>query len=652
MAMHAIKRLTAASCLGALCALPALAADEPTQVNRGTAAVNRETISVNRAYAAASEAEREHWRKTIAATPRPARGCFRAQFPDLEWHAVQCDYSRRKLRLPNSGGGVRLETVGGSSGDMTAQVPGGITQAEGSFDSVSTTGATDSLAGAGSYTLQINTEFFDTGVCAGAGTGSTCQGWQQFVFGEDGTTSMQYWLIDYGPDPYTCPAPHGASCDATFVYTDGWCEFVLGGRTYCAVNSPTVNAGAVAPTALANVNVQGNAAVGTGGTDSFTATVSGTATTVTGGNFFSDLATKWHEAEFNVFGAGNGSRVDFDANTTLAVRVGVDSGVSVGPGCDFQSYTAETNNLSIIDTTSTPLHNGHPSLVFTESNSGTPDPSCTAGISIGDTHLTTFDGVHYDFQASGEFLLAEVANEFTVQARQASGAPQWPDAAVNKAVAVRMGRTRIVFYVDPSRVEVDGMALGAIDGPARMLPDGVQLRRQGNVYTVSDKHGNRVRITLHSNWLDTAVLVGHSPSQVRGLLGNPAGDGRSLATSSGARIAEPIAFSDLYGVFASSWRVQPRQSLFANEGLIKFGIPSRPFYARDLPPEAAARARSWCEREGVKDKDLLEDCVLDTVVLNDKAAARAFVHRPTLLRTVVKPVFAEPRACGKTCVKD
>ena len=36
MAMHAIKRLTLASCLVALCALPALAADEPAQVNRGT----------------------------------------------------------------------------------------------------------------------------------------------------------------------------------------------------------------------------------------------------------------------------------------------------------------------------------------------------------------------------------------------------------------------------------------------------------------------------------------------------------------------------------------------------------------------------------------------------------------------------------------
>jgi hypothetical protein len=215
-----------------------------------------------------------------------------------------------------------------------------------------------------------------------------------------------------------------------------------------------------------------------------------------------------------------------------------------------------------------------------------------------------------------------------------------------------MGKTRIVFYVDPSRLEVDGVARELDGRTPLMLADGVQLRRQGNVYTVSDKHGNRVRATLNSNWLDTAVLVGHAPSQVRGLLGNPAGDGVSIATSSGARIAAPVTFSDLYGVFASSWRVQSEQSLFQREGRTRFGIPSRPFFAQDLQPEAAARARALCEREGVKDKNLFEDCVLDTAVLNDKAAARAFVVHPALVRTVVKPVFAEPRPCDKACVKE
>ena len=39
-------------------------------------------------------------------------------------------------KIPQKGGGgVRLEIVGGSSNDMMAKVPGGITQAEGSFDS-------------------------------------------------------------------------------------------------------------------------------------------------------------------------------------------------------------------------------------------------------------------------------------------------------------------------------------------------------------------------------------------------------------------------------------------------------------------------------------------------------------------------------------
>ena len=640
MSMHSMKlSIVALSCLTALFPLRAVA-QQPAPAEPAASAAS---VAENRAFTAASQEERQNWRKALAESPRPSRGCFRADFPETRWHAVACDYARRPLRLPLSGGGIRLETVGGSSNDMMAQVPGGITQAEGSFDSVTTTGATDSLAGAGKYSLQINTEFFDTSVCTGHGMGSTCLGWEQFVFDPDGTTSMQYWIIDYGPPGFTCPAPHGASCDGMFVYTDGWCEFPIGGRTYCATNSPTINAGAVGPTSLASVQVQGNAAVGAN-PDSFTATVFGAATSVDGGNFFSDLATKWHEAEFNVFGFGNSSRVNFDPNTTLVVRVGVDSGSGAAPGCTFDSFTAETNNLSIVDTTIVPVHNGHPSLIFTESNTGTPDPSCSAGVSIGDTHLTTFDGVHYDFQASGDFLLAEVPKEFTVQVRQASGAPQWPDAAVNKVVAVRMGKTRIVFSVEPARVVVNGVASpGNFERPL-MLSDGVQLRRQGNVYTASDKYGNRVRATLNSNWIDTGVMIGHTRSKVRGLLGNPGGDGASLLTSTGKRFAAPVAFNDLYATISPSWRVQARQSLLGKGRGAKYGVPKRPFYAQDLPPEDAKRARALCERAGVQDKQLFEDCMIDVAVLKDEAAVKAYVGQ-TLGQgsSVPKPVRGTPQ---------
>ena len=647
MAKHSIKPLMilALSIPAALVAPRARAQDAtPAQPPESAASVASAAVLLeNRAFTAASESERENWRQALAKTPRPGRGCFRAEFPETTWHSVACDYSRRKLRVPLGGNGVRLETVGGSSKDMMAQVPGGITQAEGSFDSVSTTGATDSLAGAGRYSLQINTEFFDTTVCSGHGTGSTCQGWEQFVYDYDGSTSMQYWIIDYGPPSYTCPSPHGASCDGTYVYTDGWCEFALYGRTYCAVNSATLNAGGATPSNLGNVQVQGNAAVGSGSTDSFTATISGHGTTVGGGNYFSDLGTKWHEAEFNVFGYGNGSRVNFDANSTLVVRVGVDSGASAAPNCDFNSFTAETNNLSIVDTTTAPAHNGHPSLVFTESNTGTPDPSCSAGVSVGDTHLTTFDGVHYDFQSSGDFLLAEVAGEFTVQVRQASGAPQWPNAAVNKIVAVRMGRTRVTFYVEPSRVTVNGTAVPSDLERPLMLADGVQLRRQGNVYTVSDRRGNRVRATLNSNWIDTGVMVGHTPSHVRGLLGNPGGDGASVLASTGKRFSAPVAFKEMYGVISPSWRVPVRLSLFGKERPVKYGVPKAPFYAQDLPPDFAERGRALCERAGVKDKQALEDCVLDVAVLKDEAAVKAFVGVTTGQGTPPRPVHGAPQ---------
>jgi hypothetical protein len=161
-----------------------------------------------------------------------------------------------------------------------------------------------------------------------------------------------------------------------------------------------------------------------------------------------------------------------------------------------------------------------------------------------------------------------------------------------------------------------------------------------------------VRATLHGAWIDTAVMLGHTPSKVHGLLGNPGGDGRALETAAGALLVEPMSFADLYGPFAASWRVQPKESMFAREGRLQFAVPSRPLYARDLPPEAAARARAICQQAGVTHPDMLEDCVLDTAVLDDKAAAKAFVRAPPVLRTVVKPVFTGSAACANGCAKE
>jgi len=66
----------------------------------------------------------------------------------------------------------------------------------------------------------------------------------------------------------------------------------------------------------------------------------------------------------------------------------------------------------------------------------------------------------------------------------------------------------------------------------------------------------------------------------------------------------------------------------------------------------AARARASCQRAGVTHADMLEDCVLDTAVRDDQAAAKAFLRTPPVLRTVVRPVFTGSAACAKGCAKE
>jgi hypothetical protein len=63
-------------------------------------------------------------------------GKYSLQINTEDFDTTVCSgHGTGSVRLPLGGGGVRLEIVGGSSNDMMAKVPGGITQAEGSFDS-------------------------------------------------------------------------------------------------------------------------------------------------------------------------------------------------------------------------------------------------------------------------------------------------------------------------------------------------------------------------------------------------------------------------------------------------------------------------------------------------------------------------------------
>jgi len=204
---------------------------------------------------------------------------------------------------------------------------------------------------------------------------------------------------------------------------------------------------------------------------------------------------------------------------------------------------------------------------------------------------------------------------------------------------MKLGASRVAVYIEPTRLIINGSAENLADGKSILLPTGVQVSRLGNLYVISAENGDNVRATLNSTWIDAVVGIGHSPeSHARGLLGNPKGNARQLFTAAGAALQAPLSFADLYHPYADGWRVPQNGSLFSVESHILAGIPAKPFFARDLNPEAATRARAVCKAAGVTTQHFLDACMLDSAVLNDETAARVFV-KATAPRRVIKPVL-------------
>jgi hypothetical protein len=484
---------------------------------------------------------------------------------------------------------------------------------------------------ANAYSLQINTDFFTSTVCAGS-PNPACQGWQQFVFFNDGSSGsifIQYWLIQYNTN---CPA--GA----------GWNQFPYNGGIYCYKND-SAGAMPVPNQPITNLSQLSLVGTATGGGDSATLWVGATPYAVAGDNAV-NAAAGWRIAEFNVFGPGGnssgGSQASFNSGADIIPRTRIIYGGTAPPPCVAQGFTGETNNLSFGPTAPGASAPG-PAVIFRESTAGGAS-GCAAATSVGDTHLATFGGLFYDFQASGDFVLAEVAPDFVVQTRQMSGAPTWPNAAVNKAVATRMGKTKVAVCLasagneTPGGLQVDGKATALDDGKSISLPDGVDVARRGNIYLIMGQSGDSVRAVVHPTWIDVSVGLGRWPSNVRGLIANPNGNVNQIAARDGTVLTNPFPFADLYHRYADSWRVPRGESLLSGCGKdLEPGIPSKPFYASDLEPQVREKALAICIAAGVQPGPLLDACTLDVAVIGSEEAANVFVGggNPVVLGNVV-----------------
>lgn len=580
----------------------------------------------------------QDWRTHIVQVPLPKTGCFTATYPSLQWREVACVTAPHVPEAPaQAHGELNPATVGGASGDFIASVGSKnlINSATGEFPTVTgVKSETNSIGGgANVYTLQLNTDTFPTNtsvdsICPAAyTTAKPCYGFQQFIYnGYSGSVGMEYFLF----------LPGAVSCPPTVSPITPWqaVPATISGYTACTAFSPDTPFGAQPITNLQCLSLTGKA---TGGGNDWPIIVVGGATGCPTGTASGsaqpdselDLAKGWQEAEFNVFGAGGGAQAVFNSGSTITVQTTVHYGATGAPICVNRSLTAETNNLTLVGAPSVTLLPS-PSIEFTESNKLTGTPACAMATGVGDTHLRTFGGLFYDFQATGDFLLAQT-QDFTVQTRQVSGAPTWPNAAVNQAVATQMGHTRVALCAAaPAPLVVDGRPADLADGQTLSLPSGVDVVRTGNVYLVTDHSGNSLRATMNGTWIDASVGLGTWPTTVRGLLANGNGNVNQLEASDGTVYNAPLSFADLYGHYGESWRVAPADSLLADCGgpAPENAVPSQPFFASDLAPNLSTPAQAICTDLGVKVPALLDACTLDVAVLGTEKAAAVYVGAP------------------------
>jgi len=296
----------------------------------------------------------------------------------------------------------------------------------------------------------------------------------------------------------------------------------------------------------------------------------------------------------------------------------------------------------------------------------------SGGSGWGDPHMTTIDGVHYDFQSAGEFVALR-GEKFEVQTRQrpvstttVPGPSQYTGLGVcvslYSAVAARIGSNKVTLQPnlngqpDPSglQLRVNGNLVttfpeGGIPLRANRSTDpraaleGRVVRGEGGTYEFDDVDGTQLVATpqywnAHQTWYMNLDVYQTSAGQ--GIWGKLAGGSWLPALPDGTSLGvmpQPLdqRYQDLYVKFADAWRVDKTSpSLFdyapgtstatftttdwprfnAQSCLIQNEPPAQP-----TTPQIAAQACSAIANPAAK-----ADCTFDVMVTGETGFAQTY----------------------------
>ena len=279
--------------------------------------------------------------------------------------------------------------------------------------------------------------------------------------------------------------------------------------------------------------------------------------------------------------------------------------------------------------------------------------------SNGDPHLTSLDGLHYDFQAAGEYVLVRSrSGDLEIQARQ----EPYEDSTrvtVNTQIAMKVGGRRVTVVPgstkdSPPVVRIDGAPNPVLPGAPVSVGGGSVARDANEIgdVDIAWPDGSHVVVRPVGRWGVAARidLAEERANQVNGLLGDFDGNPRNdLASRAGKRISYTATatsnwgyveryripeefskrfFADLYDRVGDSWRITQAASLLdygpgqTTKTFTKRGIPARPLDPDELSAARRAEAERVCRAAGVTEPGPLADCITDVAATGNAAFAQ------------------------------
>jgi Bacterial Ig-like domain (group 3) len=274
----------------------------------------------------------------------------------------------------------------------------------------------------------------------------------------------------------------------------------------------------------------------------------------------------------------------------------------------------------------------------------------------GDPHITTLDGVNYDFQSAGDFVLLR-GDGLEIQVRQTPLATQPPEPdpytglltciSLNSAVAARVGKS-VVSY-QPNILGTPDLKL-YVDGKLQVLDaHGVNLDAGGRVVRSSIGNGieiefpNGTHLIATPGWLSSQSMWYlninvYLTTATEGIMGVIARGSWLPALPDGTSLGKrPATVADRYvqlnRQFADAWRVktslfQPAQGTatldftmsswpLMNQACV---VPTQPHPNQGTNKEIALKACS-----GIIDKKRMANCVFDVTVTGETSFADTYV---------------------------